>query len=214
MPCKYFCIEGIDGVGKSTQCYKLYKLFKNLKYNVVQTKEPGSSHLPITLELRKIILNDKYDSQMTPLSRELISQSVRAMHINNFIKPSLEKYDYIIQDRGILSAFSYGIENGCDLSTLKTLTEMVSPNIDYYELYDHIIVLTIDNIDTAINRAKQTNEFIDGKDVIEEKDISYFKNVYNNFYKYSTLFKKVTFVSITNKNENQVFEEIFKILLN
>lgn len=214
MPCKYFCIEGIDGVGKSTQCNKLYKLFKNLKYNVVQTKEPGSTHLPLTLELRKIILNDKYDSQMTPLSRELLSQSVRAMHINKFIKPSLEKYDYIIQDRGILSAFSYGIENGCDLSTLKTLTEMVSPNIDYYELYDHIIVLTIDNIDIAINRAKQTNEFTNGKDVIEENDLQYFKNVYNNFYKYSTLFKKVTYVSITNKNENQVFEEIFKILLN
>ncbi len=208
---KYICIEGIDGVGKSTQCEKLTRFLKSLSYKVLSTKEPGSSHLPLTMKLREIFLSDEYDNQLTLMSRELISQACRNIHMEKLIRPALEEYDYIIQDRGILSGLSYGVAGGLDKSVLCNLNKLTIPDNLSYDL---IIILHTDNIEESLKKAKSiTSNESNIKDVIESRDLEYFMEVSDNFDKFSLFFKKVISINVLNKNENEVYNEIIRCLL-
>jgi dTMP kinase len=100
---KYICFEGTEGSGKSTQTQKLVDYLRSKGYKVLQTKEPGTPLSPLTMELRKIMLDSQYESQLTMTARELISQAIRSIHLERVVIPALSEYDYIIQDRGILS---------------------------------------------------------------------------------------------------------------
>jgi dTMP kinase len=120
---KYICIEGTEGVGKTTQTQKLVDHLRNLGYSVLQTKEPGTAHSPLTMELRNIMLNAKYEEQLTRTARELISQAIRSIHVEKVIKPAYGKYDFIVQDRGILSGLAYGEACGNDIGWLESLAQ-------------------------------------------------------------------------------------------
>lgn len=61
---KYICFEGSEGVGKTTQVSLLVNYLRDQGHRVVQTKEPGTDHSPLTLELRKLILDAQYDDQV------------------------------------------------------------------------------------------------------------------------------------------------------
>jgi hypothetical protein len=72
----YLCIEGNDGVGKSTQCALLEEdcISQNISY--LLTGEPGSKLLPITMELRKLMLDKYYSTKMDEVKvkiKELIT---------------------------------------------------------------------------------------------------------------------------------------------
>src|ERR1019366_42337 len=122
------CLEGCEGVGKTTQTQKLVDHLRAKGFKVLQTKEPGTPHLPLTMLLRGVMLDKQYDEQLTPLARELISQAIRSIHIEKLIVPALTEYDYIIQDRGILSGLAYGSACGNDPDWLLNLAHKVVPS--------------------------------------------------------------------------------------
>ena len=113
---KYICIEGGEGSYKSTTVAELAEYYRLNGKRVLTTKEPGTSHLPITMELRELMLSNEYTDDLSTLSRELISQAIRSIHLKKLIEPELESgyYDYIIQDRGMLSGFVYDLACGVD----------------------------------------------------------------------------------------------------
>ena len=78
---RYIVLEGTEGVGKTTQTVTLVNYLERQGYSCLQTKEPGTVHSPLTMELRNIMLNAKYDEQLTTSSRELISQAIRSIHL-------------------------------------------------------------------------------------------------------------------------------------
>src|ERR1019366_1877729 len=136
------CLEGCEGVGKTTQTQKLVDHLRAKGFKVLQTKEPGTSHLPLTMQLRGIMLDKQYDEQLTVAARELISQAIRSIHIEKLILPALTEYDYIIQDRGILSGLAYGSACGNDVDWLLDLVDAVVPGESVMRvrlLYDSII---------------------------------------------------------------------------
>lgn len=59
----YICLEGTEGVGKGLQTQMLVDHLLKSGYSVLSTKEPGTPHLPLTVELRGIMLNNKYEKQ-------------------------------------------------------------------------------------------------------------------------------------------------------
>ena len=119
---KYILIEGTEGAGKGTQIEKLVKYLESKGHKVLSTKEPGTPHLPLTMEQRKIMLDDKYSSQMSLKGRELQSQSIRSNHLVKLIKPALDEYDFIIQDRGLVSGLAYGEACGNPLEFLEFIS--------------------------------------------------------------------------------------------
>lgn len=210
---RYIVIEGIDGVGKTTQCARLAEHLRSKGYQVLETREPGTSHLPITLELRKFMLDKQYDQQLNRISREYISQSIRAIHLEHLIKDALTQYDFIIQDRGLMSGMAYGYACGNSLQTLISLTEMTCDNTvgDFGKLYSDVIFLDMNEIDAAA-RLEQRNkisgkEFIAG-DVIEQRGASFMSQVRKTMYAVSALFPTVRVEIAAHDSQDHVLELI------
>src|SRR5271167_1025736 len=119
----YICLEGTEGVGKTTQTQKLVDHLRAKGCKVLQTKEPGTAHAPLTMQLRGIMLDKQYDEQLTAPARELISQAIRSIHLEKVVFPALSEYDFIVQDRGILSGLAYGTACGNDEKTINFLAD-------------------------------------------------------------------------------------------
>jgi dTMP kinase len=211
MRARYICLEGTEGVGKTTQTDNLVQYLQDKGYRVLKTKEPGTPLSPLTMELRKIMLDAQYENQMTTPARELVSQAIRSIHLEKVIKPALDCYDFIVQDRGILSGLAYGTSCGNDSDWLNELACSVNTiNDNYTTLYDTVIYLTGDvskGLETALN-SKQ--EFEAG-DAMEARGNDFLQGVSKNMEMFSKHFNTKT-VNVDNKDIQQVFGEILGAL--
>jgi dTMP kinase len=213
---QYICFEGTEGVGKTTQTKKLCDYLISKGYRVLQTKEPGIDLLPITMELRTIMLNKKYDTQLSNVSRELISQAIRSIHMEKLVYPAIDnnEYDFIIQDRGILSGLAYGEACGNEITFLVNLASEVSKErerkISFYNLYDKIIYLKV-NVKKSLELAKASKQEYEEGDAIEAKGTSFMELVQQKMDFHSIPFKCQR-LQVENKDVETVFAEILKTL--
>jgi len=205
---KYICLEGEEGMGKSTQVKKLVEYLRNKRYSVLSTREPGTDHLPLTMALRKIMLDAQYKDQITCEARELISQSIRSIHLNKLIYPAIDgsKYDFIIQDRGILSGLAYGVACGNNIEWLSDLAYAVTCPKDPYKLYNKIIYLT-GNTDIGLKRASKCKQEFKAGDAMESRGNSFINKVSDNFKEMSQWFN-ADIIDIDGKDIDAVFNEI------
>jgi thymidylate kinase len=260
MKAKYLVLEGSEGTGKGTQTAILVNLLRSRGLKVLDTKEPGTPHSPLTMELRKIMLDSKYDTlgyqklfddlssiktnpnfqnhfapdakdmidralsniaaekKMGLNARELISQAIRCIHLQMIVIPAMEEYDYIIQDRGILSGLVYGVACGVDYQFIETLsnagigakTQQEGTNI--YNLYDQIILFRGD-VAAGLKRALTAKKEFEAGDAMENKGVSFLDKVSLNFNEFYKKFKKVSIIEVENKNIEKVTEELLKVLI-
>lgn len=208
----YICFEGIEGVGKTTQCKKLYEYLIEKEYKVLLTKEPGTPHLPLTMKLREFMLDKQYDGQLTDKAREFINQAIRSIHIEKLIIPALTEYDYIIQDRGILSGLSYGETCGNDPIFLKYLDNQITAACDVkqihniYQLYNYVIYLH-GNIEESLNKSVASKKEFESGDAMESKGLKFMYDVKGKMDTYADNFNTLN-IYVTNKDIDQVFDEI------
>jgi len=206
---KYICIEGTEGTGKTTQCNLLVDYLRSLNYSVLQTKEPGTVHSPLTMELRNIMLNAKYEPEMTVAARELVSQAIRSIHLEKVVAPALTEYDIVVQDRGLLSGLAYGTACGNDIGFLMDLICPITANAGFrrsVDIYDNVILLT-GNVKTGLDKAISAKQEFEAGDAIEMKGLSFMEQVNSNMSKYSSWFK-TTSINIDGKSIEDVFSDI------
>lgn len=157
-------LEGIDGVGKSTQISLLKE-----KLNCICTYEPGATKFG--KKLREILLNDTNFSKKAEL---LLFLADRAEHFEKILKPNLDKL--ILCDRGFISGIAYALANEPNLSIIELI------NLNKFALNnfigDKFIFFKIDEI-SLINRLKSRN--LDDK--IESRGIKYLMQVQENIKK-------------------------------
>jgi thymidylate kinase len=218
---KYICIEGVDGTGKTTQIKLLKEYLENKGFSVIETKEPGTMRVPLTWELRQISLDNKNSDLIKGFAREFIFQSIRAIHLNNDIYPSLDKVDFIIQDRGILSGLAYGMGYGmsletlCELSNISTTEKGQYHGINSYkDVYDHIVFFKTSQAASFLENAKNAKSEFETGDGIEAEGSEYLTKVLGNFKVAIELFKdKVIEINVEEsegklKNKELILEEI------
>lgn len=207
---KYICLEGTEGVGKTTQTQKLVDYLRSKGYSVLQTKEPGTSHSPLTMVLRGIMLDKQYDEQLTAPARELVSQAIRSIHLEKVIVPALSQYDFIVQDRGILSGWAYGSACGNDINWLKDLTTKIIPNElrtnNVKMLYDDVIYLK-GNIREGLNKALTSKQEFSTGDAMEARGVSFITQVSENMNHMSRGFNTIA-IAVDGKDIETVFAEI------
>jgi len=207
---RYICLEGTEGVGKTTQTQKLVDFLRSKGYSVLQTKEPGTPLSPLTMQLRAIMLDKQYDAELTAPARELVSQAIRSIHLEKVVQPALSKYDFIVQDRGILSGFSYGTACGNDPDWLQELTAKIVPADMYMNngklLYDDVIVLT-GNISKGLERALSSKQEFAAGDAMEARGTSFLNSASVNMINMSKDFN-ANVISVDGKNIDQVFADI------
>ncbi len=213
---RYICLEGTEGVGKTTQTQKLVDYLKSKGHSVLQTREPGTPLSPVTMKLREIMLSNEFDKDLTPPARELISQAIRSIHLGKIIYPAKENYDFIIQDRGVLSGLAYGTACGNEtwwLEDLATYAAGMQKNQNQkavYTLYDDVLYLR-GNVSKGLDRALSSKqEFKDG-DAMESRGNEFLTNVGSNMDEMSTWFD-AKIIDVDGKNIEDVFDEILSTL--
>ena len=75
---KFITLEGVEGVGKSTNLELISGLLKSGGYDVLVTREPGGTTLG---ERVRGILLDKDEHGMTPMAELLLMFAARAQHV-------------------------------------------------------------------------------------------------------------------------------------
>lgn len=210
---QYICFEGTEGVGKTTQTQKLVDYLRAKGFTVLQTKEPGSPHSPLTMQLRGIMLDRQYDAELTTVGRELVSQAIRSIHMEKVVLPALYEYDFIIQDRGILSGLTYGAACGNDRGWLYDLADRVTPTDAYTGdqiSYDSIIYLKGDT-SAGLKKALQSKQEFAAGDAMEARGISFHQQAASNMDLFSRDFN-TKIITVDGKNIEEVFADILRAL--
>ncbi len=101
---RFISFEGSDGCGKSTQLKLARQYLEDCGIEVVSTREPGGC--PISERIRALLL-DTGSMGMTDECEALLFAAARAQHINDTIKPALEKGAVVLCDRFVDSSIAY-----------------------------------------------------------------------------------------------------------
>lgn len=212
---QYICLEGTEGVGKTTQTQLLVDALKARGYTVLQTKEPGTPLVSLTMILRGIMLDNQYDAQMTRPAREFISQAIRSIHLEHLIVPNINKYDFIIQDRGILSGYAYGTGCGNQYGDLQALSNQVVDSADNNtnvfpastaKIYDKVVYLRGDS-KKGLAKARAAKQEYSAGDAMESKGDSFMEQVSFNMDFMSESFNTVR-IDVDGKSIEEVHSEI------
>jgi dTMP kinase len=113
-------LEGIDGVGKSTQIEQIGEFLRANKTSYAVYREPGST--PLGEELRRIL---KAGPGQTPLAELLLFAAARVELVSTRIEPELAAGVWVILDRFADSMVAYqGALGGVDDATLAEVTQL------------------------------------------------------------------------------------------
>lgn len=178
----YVCLEGGEGTYKTTTSKALAEYYRAKGLKVLETKEPGTAHLPVTMKLRELMLSNEFDDDLTPAARELISQAIRSIHVEKLLIPALskEEYDLVIQDRGIFSGRIYA--NACGISSyhIENLEDFIME--DYFQrwdiVYDHVFVFHNQN---GLQTATEAKDEFGCGDAMESRGLSFHAQVNQSF---------------------------------
>ena len=100
----FITLEGIDGVGKSTQAQLLVEYFTEKGCDVVHTFEPGGTKLGQSI--RRMLL-DPENQQLAPVTEILLYAADRAQHVAEVIQPALAQGKVVVCERYIDSSVAY-----------------------------------------------------------------------------------------------------------
>ena len=113
---QFFCLEGPDGAGKSTQAARLADWLRASGFEVVSCRDPGGTALGD--RLRPLILGR--DGPPIGLRAEmLLYMASRAQMVSEVIRPALDAGKAVVTDRFLLSNVVYqGYAGGLDVDEL------------------------------------------------------------------------------------------------
>jgi dTMP kinase len=120
---RFITLEGIEGVGKSTQVAQLSAALKERGIEHVVTREPGGT--PLAEDIRQLVLQSNGEA-VPPNAELLLMFAARAVHLNNLIQPSLNAGRWVICDRFTDATYAYqGGGRGMDTAEIVRLETMV-----------------------------------------------------------------------------------------
>lgn len=100
----FITFEGSEGCGKTTQMGLLAEHLGQQGYPILTTREPGGT--PIGEQVRAI-LSDLGNTAMHPRTEILLFQASRAQHVEQVIRPHLQKGGIVLCDRYADSTMAY-----------------------------------------------------------------------------------------------------------
>jgi dTMP kinase len=202
---KFIVVEGVDFTGKTTQVKKISDFLSKHNIDNIITREPGGTKVGEVM--RDLILKTESDE----LSKEailLLFMSSRAENIAKIIEPALKEGKWVICDRFLASTIVYqGV-----LSGFKTEDILNAHKNFNYNLYPDLTILLDANTDVLMERKKvqnlerQNNKF----DFLPKQT---FDSLRDAFLKTANIATLNTKIINTELSQDEVFEEIKKLLL-
>jgi dTMP kinase len=101
---RFLTIEGIEGVGKTTQVARLSKTLAERGISHVVTREPGGT--PLAEKIRELVLSPREES-LPPAAELLLMFAARSVHLANHIEPNLRAGLWVVCDRFTDATYAY-----------------------------------------------------------------------------------------------------------
>jgi dTMP kinase len=121
---RFITLEGIEGVGKTTQVARLAALLTERGVAHVVTREPGGT--PLAEKIRELVLSAREEA-LPPVAELLLMFAARSVHLGNHIEPNLRAGRWVICDRFTDATYAYqGSGRGMsqdDIAALEVLVQ-------------------------------------------------------------------------------------------
>jgi len=98
----FVTFEGLDGCGKTTQAGRLAESLTREGVDVVLTREPGGT--PLGEAIRDLVLHGDH---VAPWAEAALYAAARAQHVDQVIRPALERGATVVCDRYVDSSVAY-----------------------------------------------------------------------------------------------------------
>ena len=167
---RFITIEGGEGVGKSTQIAALADFLRASGVEVVLTREPGGTQR--AERIRELLL-ETVPEPMPPSCELLLVFAGRATHLENVIRPALQRGAWVVCDRFTDATFAYqGGGRGMDAETIALLEKLVQG-----ELRPDLTLLLDAPLEITAARAQERNAARGSADRFEREKQDFFERV-------------------------------------
>ena len=162
----FISLEGIDGVGKSTQSDLIEAYLMALGRTVVRTLEPGGTELG--QEIRHLLLHRK--GEVAPRAEALLYAADRAHHVATKIRPALARGEVVLTDRYLDSSVAYqGVGRELNAEDVRSISMFAVEN-----LMPQLTILLDLDASASLARRNQTGE---EPDRLEREKVEFFEAV-------------------------------------
>ena len=120
---KFITVEGIEGVGKTTNIDFIHQQLQAAGRDVVLTREPGGT--PLAEAIRGLLLDSAYTGMDSTCELQLMF-AARAEHLAKVVWPALKQGQWVLCDRFTDATYAYqGGGRGIDSDVIARLEELV-----------------------------------------------------------------------------------------
>lgn len=171
---RFITFEGGEGVGKSTQLAALRDWFAQTNRDALFTREPGGTAR--AERIRELLLENS-DEPMPVICELLLMFAARSTHLDNVIRPALQRGTWVVCDRFTDATYAYqGGGRGTDTAQIAVLEKLVQG-----ELQPDLTLLLDAPLDLAAARAQDRNAAAGNVDRFEREQRSFFERVRNAY---------------------------------
>lgn len=119
----FISLEGGEGAGKTSAITALREQLQARGHEVVLTREPGGT--PLAERIRELILQPQGEA-LVPDTELLLVFAARAQHVQQVIRPALQRGAFVVSDRFTDSSYAYqGEGRGLDPAWIAELEKRV-----------------------------------------------------------------------------------------
>lgn len=163
---RFISIEGIEGVGKSSNIEVLVKHIEKAGYKVLTTREPGGT--PLAEDIRDLLMN-RGDESIPAIAELLLMYAARSLNVNNVILPALEAGTWVVCDRFTDSSRAYqGAGRGLPMASIDQLAHWV-----HGDTWPDLTILLDAPVEVGMERARNRGK----PDRIEREKHEFFVRV-------------------------------------
>lgn len=163
---KFITLEGVEGVGKTTNLAFIKEHLEQHHIPVVVTREPGGTLL--AEKIRQLLLESDCEA-ISEQAELLLMFAARAQHIKHVIEPALAQGNWVLCDRFTDATYAYqGGGRNMKVSAIEWLENLVQGN-----LRPDLTLLLDAPVEIGMERAKRRGAF----DRFEAEKISFFEHV-------------------------------------
>ena len=166
----FITLEGIEGVGKTTQVDYVAEALRTRGHQVTLTREPGGTS--VGESIRNILLNS-LDLDISEETELLLMFAARAQHIQRVINPALARNELVVCDRFTDASFAYqGGGRGIADEKIELLKNWVQAS-----LTPDLTLLLDAPVEVGMERADKRGEL----DRFESEDFKFFQSIRNKY---------------------------------
>lgn len=197
----FITFEGGEGVGKTTQIELLKIALEADGRTVVVTREPGGT--PIAERIRDVVL-DSANAGMVPMAELMLYEAARAQHVEELIRPALERGDVVLCDRFSDSTTAYqGAGRSLDEADLEALHALATGGLGP----DLTILLDLSPT-TGLERANSRGE----ADRIESESLKFHERVREGFLELAQKFPERLRVVDATRAVDAISAEVLELV--